>query len=255
MNATTATATTSLDSSPVDDRSTEITFLNTNALDAINAQEFQAIKPFPFLEIKDILTRDGHQALIRGLPDPTTFSQVFGRRRRYGQRSHDRFVLQYHPLKAIPELWRDFIRELNGEPYRQFAARLLGRDDFLLHCHWHYTPRGCSVSPHCDTEWKLGAHIFYLNTASDWDPAWGGETIALGGKQGLDPRSAPEFDDFPVQIASHPLGNRSLIFRRDAESWHGVRPLQCPLGALRKVFIVEFRRASLVSRLRTALGF
>lgn len=251
---TTATAA-PLDSSCTSDSSVEVVFLNSGVLTRIDPQAFQAIRPFPFLEIEGLLTRDGHQALIRDLPDPTTFSQVFGRRRRYGQRSHDRFVLQYHPLRSIPELWRDFIRELRGAPYRRFAASLLGRDDFILHFHWHYTPRGCSVSPHCDAEWKLGSHIFYLNTVSDWDSAWGGETIALGGNAGLDQRSAPEFEDFPIQIASHAIGNRSLIFRRDAGSWHGVRPLRCPLGALRKVFIVEFRKASPVTRARTALGF
>jgi hypothetical protein len=232
----------------------DVTFLDTGALGGISVRAFQEIKPFPFLEIEGILTRDGHQALIRDLPDPMTFSQVFGRHRRHGQRSHDRFVLQYHPLKFIPELWRDFIAELHGAPYRQFVTGLLGRDDFILHCHWHYTPSGCSVSPHCDADWKLGSHIFYLNTQSNWDRAWGGETIALGGNPGLDVRSAPEFEDFPVQIASHPIGNRSLFFRRDEGSWHGVRPLQCPLGALRKVFIVEFRKASFVNRARTALG-
>jgi len=253
MTTTTATAT-PLSQSYADETSDKLAFLNTGVLNEIDPHAFQATEPFPFLEIDGILTRDGHQALIRDLPDPTMFSQVFGRRRRYGQRSHDRFVLQYHPLKGIPELWRDFIRELHGAPYRQFAVGLLGRDDFILHFHWHYTPRGCSVSPHCDAEWKLGSHIFYLNTASDWDPAWGGETIALGGKPGLDPRSAPEFEDFPIQIASHPMGNRSLIFRRDAESWHGVRALQCPVGALRKVFIVEFRKASFINRARTAFG-
>lgn len=253
MTTTTAAAA-PLASPYADDLSTEVAFFNTGVLSAIDAKTFQATKPFPFLDIEGILTRDGHQALIRDLPDPTTFSQVFGRRRRYGQRSHDRFVLQYHPLKSIPELWRDFIAELRGQAYRQFVTDMLGRSDFILHFHWHYTPRGCSVSPHCDAEWKLGSHIFYLNTAADWDPAWGGETLALGGKPGIDPRSAPEFDDFPVQIAAHSIGNRSLIFRRDQDSWHGVRPLQCPLGALRKVFIVEFRKASLFNRTRTALG-
>lgn len=223
-------------------------------LDAVDPEAFRAIKPFPFLEMQGLLTPDGHRALIRDLPDPRIFSRAFGRRRSYGQRSHDRFVMQYHRLRPIPTLWRDFVRELQGEPYRRFVARLMGRDDFILHFHWHYTPRGCSVSPHCDIEWKLGSHIFYLNMPSDWEPAWGGETIALGGNSGLDPHSAPEFDDFPVQIASNPFGNRSLIFRREEKSWHGVRPLQCPDGALRKVFIVEFRKASLAMRVRTALG-
>lgn len=233
---------------------TDVVFLNTVALEKVNKTAFQSIKPFPFLEVEGILTRDGHQALLRDLPDPRDFSRVFGRKRRYGQRSHDRFVLQYHPLGSIPELWRDFIGELRSGPYRTFVAGLLGRDDFVLHFHWHYTPRGCSVSPHCDVEWKLGSHIFYLNTTSDWDATWGGETLALGGNPGLSSRSAPDFEDFPIQVASRPIGNRSLIFRRDEGSWHGVRPLECPLGALRKVFIVEFRKASLFGHLRTAIG-
>src|SRR5688572_2799846 len=110
----TTAAATPLASSCVGSQSTDVAFLNTSVLSAISAKAFQEIKPYPFLEIEGILTRDGHHALIRDLPDPTIFSQVFGRRRRYGQRSHDRFVLQYHPLRSIPDLWRDFIGQLHG---------------------------------------------------------------------------------------------------------------------------------------------
>jgi hypothetical protein len=230
-------------------------FLDLTRISGLDVNRFQEARPFPFLEIEGFLTAEGYRALLRDLPDPLLFSPVFGRKRHYGQASHDRFVLQYHPLKAIPGVWRAFIAELRGASYRQLVARLLGREDFILHFHWHYTPRGCSVSPHCDAEWKLGSHIFYLNTTSDWALSWGGQTLLLGGKAGVDSRSAPDFDDFPIQIASQPIGNRSLIFRREAESWHGVRPLDCPPGALRKVFIVEFRKKTPVGRIRTALGF
>ncbi len=230
-------------------------YLNQYTLRSIDPRAFGSIQPFPFLEIDGLLTPDAHRLLIRDLPDPGIFARSFGRRRRYGQQSHDRFVLQYHPLRSIPESWREFIAELKGPTYRRFVADLLGRDDFILHFHWHNTPRGCSVSPHCDAEWKLGSHIFYMNTEADWKAEWGGATLALGGGSHFNARSAPDFDDFPIQIASQGLGNRSLIFRREEASWHGVRPLQCPLGALRKVFIVEFRRAGLLNWTRTALGF
>ncbi|HWA51264.1 MAG TPA: hypothetical protein VG742_23550 [Dongiaceae bacterium] len=234
---------------------TRTPFLDLASLDGIDAKIFHAMKPFPFLEIERTLTPDGYRSLVRDMPDPLLYSKSFGRRRRHGQQSHDRFVLQYHPVRTIPETWRDFIAELKGPHYRRFVANLLGREDFILHFHWHSTPRGCSVSPHCDAEWKLGSHIFYLNTDADWKPQWGGETLALGGGEHLNSRSAPDFDDFPIQIASRSMGNRSLIFRREEASWHGVRPLQCPVGALRKVFIVEFRRSGLVNLARTALGF
>ncbi len=230
-------------------------YLNVAALASIDAAAFQRIQPYPFLEIAGLLTRDAYQALTRDLPDPRIYARSFGRRRRYGQQSHDRFVLQYHPLRAIPETWREFVAELKGPAYRRFVADLLGRDDFILHFHWHNTPRGCSVSPHCDAAWKLGSHIFYLNTETDWRPEWGGETIALGGLDRSDSRAAPRFEDFPIRIAARPYGNRSLLFRRDEASWHGVRALDCPLGALRRVFIVEFRKRNLINRVRTAFGF
>ena len=57
-----------------------------------------------------------------------------------------------------------------------------------------------------------------------------------------------------VKFTAKPMGNRSFIFRRDADSWHGVKSLECPADALRKVFIVEFRKASLLNRARTAFG-
>jgi hypothetical protein len=91
MTSTTATAT-ALDQSYAADRAIDLAFLNTSVLSGIDPRAFQAIKPFPFLEIEGLLTRDGHHALLRDLPDPTMFSQVFGRRRRYGQRSRNLFA-------------------------------------------------------------------------------------------------------------------------------------------------------------------
>ena len=39
-------------------------------------------------------------------------------------------------------------------------------------------------------------------------------------------------------MASNVLGNRSLLFARDGNSWHGVQEIRCPPGKYRKVFIV-----------------
>ena len=59
------------------------------------------------------------------------------------------------------------------------SARLFNVNSLELTLHWHYTPNGCSVSPHCDAKHKLGSHIFYLNTEKDWKEHWGGETVVL----------------------------------------------------------------------------
>ena len=91
---------------------------------------------------------------------------------------------------------------------------MLGRRFFSLRFHWHYTPNGCSISPHCDSKTKFGSHIFYFNTAADWDPAWGGQTVLLDDGGRLTPKSAPRFEDFDRVITAETLGNRSLLFAR-----------------------------------------
>jgi hypothetical protein len=230
-------------------------FLDTARLDQVDADAFRRAKPYPFLEIEGTLRPDAYRALLDDLPDPARFSAIFGRKRKYGQASHDRYALQDRPWTALPPPWRRLVGEIKGPAYRRFITRLFGREDFVLHAHWHYTPTGCTVSPHCDAPWKLGSHIFYLNTARDWDPAWGGATLILddGGRFPAD--SAPGFDDFRAVCSSGPIGNRSLLFMREGNSWHGVTTLACPEGALRKVFIVEVRRRTAVNVARTALGF
>ena len=39
-------------------------------------------------------------------------------------------------------------------------------------------------------------------------------------------------------MPSNAMGNRSLLFAREKNSWHGVREIHCPPGKYRKVFIV-----------------
>ena len=106
------------------------------------------------------------------------------------------------------------------------------------------------MSPHCDSERKLGSHIFYFNTAQDWNPSWGGETLILDDGGRFKRESAPHFDNFERAIPSQALGNYSLLFARKGHSWHGVREIHCPEGYLRKVFIVVINRCTLVDRLR-----
>ena len=76
--------------------------------------------------------------------------------------------------------------------------------------------------------------------------------LADGGRFSAD--SAPAFDDFESAQTADSIGNRSLLFVRNGNSWHGVRELRCPQGTLRKVFIVVIERATLGMRLRRLLA-
>lgn len=225
-------------------------YLDQSALNGLDPQAFRNRRPYPWCNLAGALREEAFERLRETLPPLAMFQEVFGKVRRHGQQSHDRYLLEYEPGLALPPNWQSFIDELQGPVYQAWLAHAMGSDAFDLRFHWHYTPAGASVSPHCDTKRKLGSHIFYFNTEQDWDPSWGGETVILDDGGRFNPRSAPAFEDFVSVEPSETLGNRSLLFVRNGNSWHGVRAIQCPPGALRKVFIVVIERASLATRLR-----
>jgi hypothetical protein len=215
-----------------------MTYLDYERLEALDPTAFQATRPYPWVNPEGLLTDAGYQRLLTALPDVSRFRADFGNPRSHGQVPHDRYSLDYHKGLEVSAPWREFISELRGPRYRRFLWRMFGRRFLWLSFYWHYTPNGCSVSPHCDAKRKLGSHIFYFNTPSDWDPAWGGQTLILDDSGRFERASAPQFEDFEHVITPEALGNRSLLFARREKSWHGVREVRCPGDALRKVFIV-----------------
>jgi len=228
-------------------------YLNLDKLQQIDAEDFRQTRPYPWINPAEMLTESGYRRLLATLPERSLFRPVFGKRRKHGQQSHDRYALEWRDDLPLSSDWKAFIEELRGSDYRAFLRRMIGHDAFELYFHWHYTPNGCSVSPHCDAAWKLGSHIFYFNTEQDWKPDWGGETLVLDDNGRFSSRSAPAFEDFDRAMASESLNNRSLLFIRSGNSWHGVKPIRCPEGQLRKVFIVVINRSSPWYRLRRSL--
>jgi len=222
-----------------------MSYLDFDRLDAIDTRAFQAQKPFPFANPGGLLHQAAYQRLLDTLPDVALFDEDFGRPRKFGQECHDRYNLEYREGVDVSTPWRDFIAELRGDRYRAFVARLFGQRRFQLRFHWHYAPTGCWVSPHCDSQRKLGSHLFYLNSSQAWDPAWGGQTVALDDGGLFSHDSGPAVGDFEGSVEAKCLDNRSFIFRRTPHSWHYVKKIQCPEGLLRKVFIVvvDDRRA------------
>jgi hypothetical protein len=227
-------------------------FIDAQTLRSIDPGAFRERRPFPWANPRGFVTDEGFATLLRDLPDVTQFRAAIDadRVRKYGQKNHDRYVLEYVEGIDLAPSWNRFIGELRAEAYRGFIAALLGHPHFRFRFHWHYTPPGASVSPHCDSRTKLGSHIFYLNDSSTWDPAWGGETIILDdhGRFAMD--SSPAFEDFDSAVPAETMDNHSLIFGRRGNSWHGVRELRCPEGQLRKVFIVVFEEYRATQMLR-----
>src|SRR5262249_24417627 len=138
-----------------------------------------------------LLTEEGYGRLLASLPDVSLFTSRFGMTRKHGQQSHDRLALEYHDGLGLARPWQEFITELKGAEYQHFLRTLMGTRAFELLFHLHYTPNGCSVSPHYDAHRKLGSHIFYFNTPEDWDSAWGGETLILDDGGRFNSKAAP----------------------------------------------------------------
>lgn len=229
-------------------------YLDQAKLDAVDAEAFRRRDPYPWVNPAGLLSEEGYAELHRSLPDVSLFEEKFGKARKYGQMPHDRYVLEWEPDLPIPSSWKEFIDELRSPVYRGFLERVLGRSDFWLRFHWHYAPRGASVSPHCDSKHKLGSHLFYFNRTDEWDTGWGGETLVLDDAGRFNSDSSPSFEDFDSAESGTCVDNHSLIFLRRGNSWHGVREITCPEGLLRKVFIVVFEKPRLVDRMKQLLG-
>jgi len=217
-----------------------IPYLNSDVLDAIDPAGFQLQEPFPWINPQYFVTPERYPELLQSLPDVARFTPFFGKQRKHGQASHDRYILDYERGMDIAQPWRDFVEELCSERYRDFICRLLDVSHVRFRFHWHFTPNGCVVSPHCDSRGKIGSQIFYLNTADDWDWSWGGETVILDDGGRIPPDNAPAFADFDAEFVAQTRDNRSILFGRRGNSWHGVRPINCPENYYRKVFIVVF---------------
>ena len=227
-------------------------YLDTGRLSQIaeDSADFLKQKPFPWLSLQGVIQEEGFERLCSELPKSELFVPQFGLARSYGQQSHDRYALQYHP-KLDAELapsWREFIGELQSEPYLNFVRRTWGiepHERFVLSMHWHHAPAGASLSPHTDARRKIGSHIFYFNTEKDWDPSWGGQTLVLDDGGQLSAHAAPDVNALREVAASTILGNQSFIFKRTEHSWHAVKPITCPPDRLRKVFIVVVNKVNL----------
>jgi len=216
-------------------------YLNLECINAVSASAFQLQKPYPWAQMQDTLTPEGWNKLRATLPDMTKFQQMVGVKRGYGQEPHNRGILHYREGLALAEPWKAFIAELRGKEYESFLRRMLGLapgNRIILTMEWYYAWQGCSVSPHCDARRKLATHIFYFNTENDWDPDWGGEILILDSEKRFATHSGPSFDELKTAAMLEPWGNESLFFQRTQHSWHGVRPLQCPPGKLRRLFLI-----------------
>lgn len=225
-------------------------YIDIEKLRSLDRTEFLQIKPYPYYNTQGMLSEQGFADLLHNMPPLETFGEIFGKERRAGQAPHDRYSLEYTPDTMVPQPWKEFIGELCSDAYRREIERLLGAKKAEFRFHWHYTPTGCDVSPHCDARREHGSHLFYFNSEQDWDPAWGGSTLVLDDGDRLSYDSAPPLEDFDAVHEAQSIGNYSNLMLRTDHAWHAVRPIECPEDRLRKIFIVVVNPDNLFWKIR-----
>lgn len=230
------------------------TFIDYELLRRFDAEGFRGRAPFPWHNLRGFLTEEGFRALYDEFPPLELFEYHSNIQRAYGQRPHNRYYLAYESSiyhreqsaeggvvrhDQLPPAWRRFMDELetSGE-YRDFARRALGVEDFRTRYAWHVGSHGSEVSPHLDAPEKLGTHILYFNKSGEWDAAWGGATLVLGGKRTA--AMNPDFSDFSTRDEARITDNHSFLFKNTPDSWHGATALACPPGSYRRLFNVIF---------------
>lgn len=225
-------------------------YIDIDKLRNLGRDEFMAIKPYPYFNTEAVLTQQGYQDLLHNMPSLDLFDTRIGEERLGGQAPHDRYSLEYEPGMPVPKPWQEFIAELRGDAYRSQIRRLFGVRKIEFRMHWHYTPTGMDVSPHCDSRREHGSHLFYFNSAEDWDPAWGGATLVLddGGK--LDYKTAPTLEEFDAIHEVESIGNYSALMLRTDRAWHAVRPISCPEDRMRRIFILVVNPDNLFWKVR-----
>lgn len=237
-----------------------IPVFNESKIREFDPKSFTQRKPFPWFNFHELLTPEAFAALHREYPSLDKFERHQDLARAHGQRSHNRYYLAYESsiykdlerkedegvihYDDLSPTWQAFMDAVEGDPtYRRFIGSLVGLEDFTTRYAWHVGVAGSEVSPHRDAEDKLATHIFYFNTHEDWDPSWGGSTLALGGKK----ISAlnPDFTDFETEESGSIVDNHSFLFKNTPEAWHGVRSLTSPAGNYRRLFnvIVQAKQA------------
>jgi hypothetical protein len=228
-------------------------YLAIEKLRTLSREQFLSCNPYPYFNSEGVLTDTGFADLLTSMPSLDMFEEKFGDERRAGQAPHDRYSLEYTPNMPVPTPWREFIDELCSDAYRNEIQRLLGAKKVEFRFHWHYTPSGADVSPHCDARREHGSHLFYFNSTEDWNPDWGGSTLVLDDGGRLDYNTAPALEDFDNIIECESIGNYSALLKRSDHAWHAVRPINCPEDRLRRVFIIVVNPDNLFWKLRDRL--
>ena len=84
----------------------DLKYLNPAVLDGIDPAAFRTREPFPWVNPQYFIREERYPELLASLPDISQFRAFFGKQRKHGQGSHDRYTLDYERDMEIATPWR-----------------------------------------------------------------------------------------------------------------------------------------------------
>lgn len=172
-------------------------------------------------------------------------------------------------LAKVPEPWRRWIEFIYSDrflddcgswsrdfltPHRKAAKdlgllKLLGDRPAIgdwkveLNCEFSMLPRDALLLPHTDSTDKVLTFMLYF-PQDHWSADWGGGTQVY---RPLDEKYDSNWSNSRLPRSQTELvfdsefrANRLFFFVKSANSWHGVKPIECPSEIVRRSFNFAF---------------
>jgi hypothetical protein len=199
-------------------------------------------EPFQYAIIDNLLAADFYEELATSFPFGA-LSQITGERGLYKQpgKSIHRFDGMARSnagkfLSRIDGVWTDFFSWTQSGALSNLINRTFKRDfgsDLVQFEISAIGADGGAVHPHYDSGSKIVSGIYYIPQPG-WQKSWGGQFRLL---RYIGAESAPEYPvwkDCAADVRVPYVPNRLTLFRvKKYVSYHGVKPMTGPAGAMR----------------------
>ncbi len=115
----------------------------------------------------------------------------------------------------LDSIWLMLANQLLSGAYRQALEELCGTDlsETSLEASFYRQAKGGFIDPHPDNPDKVVTHLLYF-AYQDWQSDYGGCLRIL---------RSNDIEDFQHEIL--PRNNKSVVFLRSENSWHGYKPI------------------------------
>jgi hypothetical protein len=196
--------------------------------------QYRSASPFPFFRIDDFLEPAFLSAVVNAYPTYEE-ARLIGRE---FQAVNEKLKTQVTDSSLFPAPVKQLADELNGASFLSDLEYITGIPGLLADPDFggggmHLTNKSGRLDVHVDFNLHSEKQVFrrlnillYLNPK--WDDSWGGRI---------------EFWDENVTQAHQsfsPALNRCVVFETSETSYHGVTPITCPDGVVRKSFAAYY---------------